>query len=284
MIKNPIVVGGKKLPALTNPGTAADLLDGKQLIDQYGNPLTGTIPTKAATDLIIDGATITVPAGYYAADASKSVATATQATPAISVSSAGLITASATQAAGYVAAGTKSATKQLTTKAAATITPGTANQSIAAGTYLTGAQTIKGDANLLAANIKSGVSIFGVAGSLASVSIIQEHCSDTIIIDTSADTITITLSQSCSQLLGVNVCLSASSSKKVVQIVWPNSVSINAKAELMYAGSTSLSSLYLSTTIAGNSITWDYSGIASTIVSAIIEAADGFDASIIYTT
>lgn len=245
---------GIQLPALTNPGTAADLRTGKQLIDQYGNPLTGTMPDVE------------------------------QATPAISVSSAGLITASANQAAGYVAAGTKSATKQLTTKAAATITPGTANQSIAAGTYLTGAQTIKGDANLLAANIKSGVSIFGVAGSLASVSIIQEHCSDTIIVDTSADTITITLSQSCSQLLGVNVCLSASSSKKVVQIVWPNSVSINAKAELMYAGSTSLSSLYLSTTIAGNSITWNYSGIASTIVSAIIEAADGFDASIIYTT
>lgn len=165
MIKNPIVVGGIKLPTLTNPGTAADLLADKQLIDQEGNPLTGTMPTKAATDLIINGATVTVPAGYYAADASKSVATATQATPAISVSSAGLITASSTQAAGYVAAGTKSATKQLTTKAAATITPGTADQSIAAGQYLTGAQTIKGDANLLAENIKSGVSIFGVAGS-----------------------------------------------------------------------------------------------------------------------
>lgn len=92
--------------------------------------------------------------------------TATQATPSISVSSSGLITASATQTAGYVSAGTKSATKQLTTKGATTWTPKTTNQTIASGTYLTGTQTIKGDSNLKASNIKSGVSIFGVAGSL----------------------------------------------------------------------------------------------------------------------
>lgn len=51
-------------------------------------------------------------------------------------------------------------------KAAATITPGTANQTIAANQYLTGAQTIKGDSNLVAANIKKGASIFGVTGTL----------------------------------------------------------------------------------------------------------------------
>lgn len=90
--------------------------------------------------------------------------TATQATPSISVSSGGLITASATQSAGYVAAGTKSATKQLTVQAAQTITPGTSNKTIASGRYLTGTQTIKGDANLKSANIAQGVSIFGITG------------------------------------------------------------------------------------------------------------------------
>lgn len=91
--------------------------------------------------------------------------TATQATPSISVSSAGLITAAATQTAGYVAAGTKSATKQLTTQAAKTITPGTTDQNaVASGVYTTGAITVKGDANLKAENIAEGVSIFGVAG------------------------------------------------------------------------------------------------------------------------
>ena len=54
----------------------------------------------------------------------------------------------------------------IASQAAQTITPGTTDQIIAAGKYLSGAQTIKGDANLKAANIKSGVSIFGVAGTV----------------------------------------------------------------------------------------------------------------------
>lgn len=55
----------------------------------------------------------------------------------------------------------------VTKKSAATYTPGTSDQSIAASQYLSGAQTIKGDANLVAGNIKSGVSIFGVTGTYA---------------------------------------------------------------------------------------------------------------------
>lgn len=51
-----------------------------------------------------------------------------------------------------------------TAKSAATITPGTSDQTIAADTYLSGKQTIKGDANLTAENIKSGVRIFAVTG------------------------------------------------------------------------------------------------------------------------
>lgn len=56
--------------------------------------------------------------------------------------------------------------KPSVTKSAATYTPGTSDQSIAAGTYCSGKQTIKGDANLAAENIKSGVSIFGITGAL----------------------------------------------------------------------------------------------------------------------
>ena len=39
MLNNPIILGAK-LPALSNPGTAGDLLTGKQLLDQNGNDLT----------------------------------------------------------------------------------------------------------------------------------------------------------------------------------------------------------------------------------------------------
>lgn len=113
--------------------------------------------------------TITADSGYDGLDTVtvNAMPTATQATPSITVSSAGLITASSTQTAGYVASGTKSATKQLTIQAAQTITPGTSNKTIASGRYLTGTQTIKGDANLVAENIKQGVTIFGVTGTHA---------------------------------------------------------------------------------------------------------------------
>lgn len=50
------------------------------------------------------------------------------------------------------------------TKGTTTYTPGTSNQIISAGTYCSGTQTIKGDSNLVASNIKSGTSIFGVTG------------------------------------------------------------------------------------------------------------------------
>ena len=94
------------------------------------------------------------------------IATVTQATPTVTINTAnGLITATATQTAGYVAAGSKSGTKQLAFKAATTITPGTTNQTaVAANTYVGGAITVKGDANLVASNIVSGKSIFGVVG------------------------------------------------------------------------------------------------------------------------
>lgn len=52
----------------------------------------------------------------------------------------------------------------LTDKGAATYTPGRSNQTIGAGHYLTGAQTILGDANLLPQNIRDGITIFGMRG------------------------------------------------------------------------------------------------------------------------
>ena len=55
-----------------------------------------------------------------------------------------------------------------TALAATTYTPTTSDQAIAGDTYITGVQTIKGDANLVAGNIKSGVSIFGVTGTYTS--------------------------------------------------------------------------------------------------------------------
>lgn len=88
-----------------------------------------------------------------------------QAVPKISVSAAGLITATAEQQKGYVPGGTKSTTHQLTTQGAKTVTPGrTAQSAVASGYYTTGEVQVAGDSNLVAENIAEGVSIFGVVG------------------------------------------------------------------------------------------------------------------------
>ena len=127
-----------------------------------------------------------------------------QATPSLTLNAAtGVVTAEATQAAGLVAAGTKKATMQLATQAAKTVTPSAAQQTaVASGKYTTGnvvvaavpteaktvelsmpsgnqtvspssgkflsAVTVKKPATMLPENIKKGVSIGGVVGTLES--------------------------------------------------------------------------------------------------------------------
>ena len=111
--------------------------------------------------------TVTAPSSV-----SGSAATISTGTNTLTLTKTVSITPNVTTA-GYISAGTAgnatvTLTANVTTKAAAIITPSTTNQTIASGTYLIGLQTIAGDANLIAANIKAGTSIFNVTGTYTS--------------------------------------------------------------------------------------------------------------------
>ena len=113
--------------------TQSHVLSGAKFTSQNGLAIDGTMTNRGAVSktLGINGS-YTIPAGYHN--------------------------------------GSGKVTQSITTKAAATYTPTTSNQTISSGQYLSGAQTIKGDANLIPANIKSGVSIFGVTGNYKGIS------------------------------------------------------------------------------------------------------------------
>lgn len=114
-----------------------------------------TLSVPEAGGLTVTDNVVTVPIGYI-----KTQRTATVPAAAAPTTSGNVVTVNK----GYQAAQKKITVG--TSVAAKTYTPGTTDQTIAAGSYLAGKQTIKGDANLIAENIADGKSIFGVAGTL----------------------------------------------------------------------------------------------------------------------
>lgn len=171
--------------------SGAKMLDG---VTAYagGTKYTGSIATKTGSNLTASGDTVTVPAGYYATQATKAVSAGSATAPAtITGTSASVstgtntltlsktISVTPTVTAGYVASGTAgnssvSLTASVTTKAAATLQPGTSAVTIPAGTYLTGAQTIPAEPNYLAGNIIAGKSLWGLDGTATLPSITQD--------------------------------------------------------------------------------------------------------------
>lgn len=198
MAYSKVILNGTTLMDVTQDTVdAANLLSGETATKNSGAKVTGTYtpPTFSTQSKTVTPSTtsqtVQPDSGYdglssvtvnaMPSGSASTPATSITANPSISVSSGGLITATAsasqsvtpTVSAGYVSTGTAgtvtvsgSNTQQLTTQSAQTITPTTTNQTIASGQYLTGAQTILGDANLLAENIKKDISIFGVTGTL----------------------------------------------------------------------------------------------------------------------
>ena len=144
--------GGSDIDLSVVTATADKVLEGSKFISSNGSVVDGTIKTVKAT---LSDNVATVPKGYIAT--AQTLTVTEMSTPTVS---SNVVT---------IGKGYNKAQKTVTVgtaKAATTITPGTADQTVAANTYLTGALTVKGDTNLTASNIKEGVTIFGVAGSL----------------------------------------------------------------------------------------------------------------------
>lgn len=180
-IKTGVTIGGIT-GTYANDATAAagDILASKTAY-VGSQKITGTIATKSAANLSASGSVVTVPAGYYASQVTKNVSAGSATVSGLSIANTtGIVTATGSVTAGYVSAASPTKTLQLTSQAAQTITPGTSDKTIASYRWLTGTQTIKGDANLTAANIKSGVTIFGVTGNLNAASFLPYPMSSSV--------------------------------------------------------------------------------------------------------
>ena len=164
----------------TNDATAVanDILAGKTAYIG-GKKVTGTMPSKAAATITPSTSNQTIAAGQYisgvqtiAGDADLISANIKAGANIFGVAgnsnvvdtSAGTATAAQILSGQIAFVDGAKVTGTMVSKAAATYTPGTSNQTISAGQYLAGTQTIAGDADLIPGNIKSGVSIFGVTG------------------------------------------------------------------------------------------------------------------------
>lgn len=94
--------------------TAGSMLSGTTAHDNSGAAITGTIASKSSSDLTASGATVTVPAGHYASQASKAVATGTAGTPTATKGTvsnhAVSVTPSVTNTTGYITGSTKTGT------------------------------------------------------------------------------------------------------------------------------------------------------------------------------
>lgn len=156
----------------------ATLSSGYQMLEgvtaySKGQKYTGQIPSKTSSNVTVNGNTVTIPSGYYsdeveikvaASGGSSTIENGALANPTINTST-GVVTSSVSKA-GYIDT-SATTTLQLSTQAAKTITPSSSAQTaVSAGKYTTGNVTVAGDSNLVASNIISGVTIFGVSGNV----------------------------------------------------------------------------------------------------------------------
>lgn len=194
---------GKSLIITTGGGTDTSegspkvntsfILSGYTIYDAEGEKQTGSLATKTLSKTLDPSGSVTIPAGYYNGNNTNKVSAVALSSKTGATADPGHILKDKTgwrdgakKTGTMVSVGTKSGTlsangtftvpvgwhkgdgkvtQSLGAQAATNVTPGTAQKTvIAASKWTTGAQTVLGNANLLAGNIKKDVTIFGVKG------------------------------------------------------------------------------------------------------------------------
>lgn len=194
---------GKSLIITTGGGTDTSegspkvntsfILSGYTIYDAEGEKQTGSLATKTLSKTLDPSGSVTIPAGYYNGNSTNKVSAVALSSKTGATADPGHILKDKTgwrdgakKTGTMVSVGTKSGTlsangtftvpvgwhkgdgkvtQSLGAQAATNVTPGTAQKTvIAASKWTTGAQTVLGNANLLAGNIKKDVTIFGVKG------------------------------------------------------------------------------------------------------------------------
>ena len=156
--------------------SAAEVLAGRSFTNQHTIGLTGTMPNRGAITLTPSTADQAITAGYHdgggkcVGDSDLTAGNIRSGVSLFGVAGTAL-TASGNALAGEVLAGrtfsndSGAATGAMIDRGAITLTPSTADQAIAAG-YHDGGGKCVGDTDLTATNIKKGVDLFGVAGTV----------------------------------------------------------------------------------------------------------------------
>ena len=168
-------VGGSVIQATGN-AAAADVLSGRTFSNAGAAGVSGAMPDNGAVSVTPGTSAQTIAEGYHngsgsvAGDADLVSGNIKSGVEIFSVNGSVIQALGNATAAGDVltgktfsnasAAGVSGA---MANNAAVSITPGTADQTIAAG-YHNGSGTVAGDEDLASGNIKSGVEIFGVVG------------------------------------------------------------------------------------------------------------------------